>query len=1405
MSEGQVAGRLDVPVVADLGRFAQELRQKVEQAAKGVAAKIGVTFDVQKAREDLRLTVEEVAAGVAAKIDVHFDAAQVRTALEKAVREAEAGVKAQASVEAKVDRSQLQTALKDAVDGAISGQKPVDVQARVNRDTVRKELAAALSAAEKDGASTVNIRLGGEGSEVEQIAITELRSALKRLQDEADKDPVKPKFDLGKLAGPGRIAGIGALVQPAIAVIGQAITGLTAEISAAAPAAGSLLALPGLLAGGVAGFATVKTMFSGVTKAVQAYAQEQTKMGNGTKLTKSQLATLQQQLGGVDKSVIQSAAAVFSLKKAWDQVKFGTQAAFFKQIQGEIEPLGRSLLPLFGENVKAIATEFGGAAKSALQFMQSGPFRQDFASIATSSNVVLRDMVVSLGNLAHAGENFLVATEPFTQRVAGWIKEGSQWLNQSIALGRETGTLAAFLGRAGDKTAQLGGFVKNLWDGLKGLGRAATDSGNSILGGLGDALHRFAIYTNSDWGQAKLKSFFDTARPGFREIVGLLGDLGKDLAHMSNDGGLAKMVSSLRTDLLPGLATFIDQLGRNGGPAIVGAVSSIVSLLTVLTSATHGLGLVLGVFANLATGIAAVVKWVPGLNQLIGVGLTLATVWKAMNLAGAGLDKIIGFSRASEGAANASRLGSALDKVTGQTGTLTRIQAVYAEGASRAGASAGRFSQGLSGISAVAGAAVGKVGGIGGAIKGLVGALGGPWGIAITGATALLSYFIGQQQSAAQAAAEHKQAIQDLAQALRDSNGVINDNVRAMVVLKFTQGQVGDTGKTLADIATAHGISVKDLTDAYLQGGDALTKYGTQLKQTGIADAQSAYIAGQLVYPELLKQGSAAEKAGNQLLGMAGDASEANKQNQQYADGMRQMADDGTSIYSRLTTAVKALADTTSDANSRTQALRTTIDLLTGKSTAYAEAQAQVGQAIVDVTQATNDNNDARAAYQKAHGKPQAAVPLDKSGNLDTTTQAGLDAYNRLNQLEQSAQQAAIAAADKAKANGASIADQAKAAADATDQARTKALAYAQSLGLDTQQAQQLANTFDLMPQTVATSIELTNAPEAVQQLAGIQAQLGDIGDKPKTITITTLSGQAEQALTTLGYHVQHMTTGDDAGKIHVTADTAEAQSRLSMVLAQLATLPKGATVNVQAVIAQASVQLNSIATKLTGLKKGATVTVDAPTETARAELVALGYKVQAIKDDPAHVQIIVPVDQTQAQVNAIRAAVESLNGTTVQMYANVIEGYVHSDHSYTSTTGSSYADGGIRFFANGSREDHSAQIAPAGAWRVWAEPETGGEAYIPLSPSKRGRSKAIAEDVVGRFGGQVAWFADGGTSNARSLYNAARSARSSPAGTPTSAALVGGDLTITTQAPTVRDGLSDALFELRRLKLGGI
>lgn len=68
-----------------------------------------------------------------------------------------------------------------------------------------------------------------------------------------------------------------------------------------------------------------------------------------------------------------------------------------------------------------------------------------------------------------------------------------------------------------------------------------------------------------------------------------------------------------------------------------------------------------------------------------------------------------------------------------------------------------------------------------------------------------------------------------------------------------------------------------------------------------------------------------------------------------------------------------------------------------------------------------------------------------------------------------------------------------------------------------------------------------------------------------------------------------------------------------------------------------------------------------------------------------------------------------------------------------------------IQYAKGGFNEKHVAQIARGGAMRLWAEPETGGEAYIPLGMNKRRRSKRILEEVARRFGMSVTPFKNGG------------------------------------------------------------
>lgn len=127
----------------------------------------------------------------------------------------------------------------------------------------------------------------------------------------------------------------------------------------------------------------------------------------------------------------------------------------------------------------------------------------------------------------------------------------------------------------------------------------------------------------------------------------------------------------------------------------------------------------------------------------------------------------------------------------------------------------------------------------------------------------------------------------------------------------------------------------------------------------------------------------------------------------------------------------------------------------------------------------------------------------------------------------------------------------------------------------------------------------------------------------------------------------------------------------------------------------------------------------------------------------PGNVDTLINLQKTQAEREA-DAFISKLN--SIQRHIDV-QVQLHGAENLATTGGFriANAEGGIiDYYARGGiRERHVAQIAPAGAYRVWAEPETEGEAYIPFAAAKRSRSLAIWRETGKRLG--VQGFASGG------------------------------------------------------------
>ena len=206
-----------------------------------------------------------------------------------------------------------------------------------------------------------------------------------------------------------------------------------------------------------------------------------------------------------------------------------------------------------------------------------------------------------------------------------------------------------------------------------------------------------------------------------------------------------------------------------------------------------------------------------------------------------------------------------------------------------------------------------------------------------------------------------------------------------------------------------------------------------------------------------------------------------------------------------------------------------------------------------------------------------------------------------------------------------------------------------------------------------------------------------------------------------------------------------------------------------------------------TGISNARTAIVNWARRKYEAALTALNRTGTGISNAVSAIRSRVVNATFQAKVT-MSSIVSGLSGVVSKIRNAVSNFTARVRTSFSSANGNVFP--AVKAFANGGLERHVAQIArPSVPYRVWAEPETGGEAYIPLALAKRERSTAILADVADRFGYRLEKFANG--SEPRSTQSA-----------------VGGNtynLSVQTLRPDVASEVtSDVMFHLKHMAYGG-
>lgn len=556
---------------------------------------------------------------------------------------------------------------------------------------------------------------------------------------------------------------------------------------------------------------------------------------------------------------------------------------------------------------------------------------------------------------------------------------------------------------------------------------------------------------------------------------------------------------------------------------------------------------------------------------------------------------------------------------------------------------------GVSNVSALAQAATPALAGIGNAAKGagnaLLGAFGGPWGLAATaaivGLTAVLGEYQAQQAAATARAKEYADSLDGITNAATDSTRALAlKNLSKEIEVIGLFGKQG-TGRSAASAFKELGGDISDFVDAAAGSAEAMDRV------QAVFDRYNAMADG----VEKTKLAVAYSDAKRGLDEQTEALAKAREQNDLAAEAGVKNASAQDQLAGAANRAQKAMEDQAKATHDLIDAQKTLQDIILGE----------------------------RGSWRNLYDAIDAAnAAVEKNGQtLDITTAAGRANQAALDDLAKSGWELV----ESMEKNGATMEDM-QAAMTTT---RDNFIAVAQAMGLSADDAAALADQLNLIPTNIESHVtaETEAANASVDAfIAYVQAQNGG------TITINATNDSAiTTILETLGYAKNQ----DGTITIDANSDPAIAQLVASVGEVDAAT---------------------------------GTVTIDGNNEQANAKLDAI----KAAIDGYSPYVNINANDYVSSKMEGIKAA---WNGQT--WYINIIGQYSQSGGP------SAQADGSVlSFYAGGGfhRERHVAQIAPAGAWRVWAEPETGGEGYIPLAKSKRKRSEAILARIADIFGG---------------------------------------------------------------------
>jgi len=402
-------------------------------------------------------------------------------------------------------------------------------------------------------------------------------------------------------------AGIGVAVQ----AVGALAGGVVALIPKLADLAGVLAAGPAAAGAFAQGIVTLMVAIKPAMTAIGAGFKEAQK---GMDPFAAAMAKLSPQGQSFVKQVI-------AMRPALNKLSNAAGIKLFPQLSMSLKDLSKTF-PILQRNMTATGAVFGKAISGLTGDLTTKSRLADINTIMQSNTKVFGIFGQGLRSAVNGLMDLMIAAAPFSEWLIGgignWLKFGAA----SAKAGRETGSIARYLDGTKESLQLFGSILKNVWQLMTALGKAARPLGDRLWGGADKATRGWADFMKTAEGANKARKYFDS----LYEPLHALGQLAKTASvalfgMTENTSALTETTNALQ-GTIPALAELFTGASEAFGPSVARSLTAISELLAALPWSP--LKIVLDTFTQMLVIVTALVKEVPGLGMVISVLLTVS-------------------------------------------------------------------------------------------------------------------------------------------------------------------------------------------------------------------------------------------------------------------------------------------------------------------------------------------------------------------------------------------------------------------------------------------------------------------------------------------------------------------------------------------------------------------------------------------------------------------------------------------------------------------------------------------------------------------------------------------------------------------------------------------------------------